>query len=270
MTGKHSDGAMFQALLRFWRNKRGLSQLDLSMMANVSARHISFLENGRAQPSDEMILRLAQTLDLSMRDKNAMLVAAGYEARFAVTPPTTLSPSVRWVLEKMLAHHEPYPFVVLSPGYEVVLANQGALRLVQLFVHEPESLSPALNIFDLVLDPRLIRESVVEWPSVARLMIERLQREQLMHPNDQRLTALMERSMGYPGVREFVSTPDFTVNSEAILPFRLKRNEHDLRFVTTAMVFSAPQNVTMEELLIESYYPADEATDRAWRALSER
>src|SRR5262249_53026664 len=155
---------LFPALLRHWRTRRGHSQLDLALAADVSSRHLSFLETGRAQPSREMVLRLAATLQVPLRDQNALLRAAGFADEFAEPdanggPP----PSIAGAIERMLAQHEPFPLTVLDRGYTVLRANEGGTRILSRFVLDPAALGSPPNVFALLFDPRLARPFVVDW-----------------------------------------------------------------------------------------------------------
>jgi transcriptional regulator with XRE-family HTH domain len=267
MAGRAPDRTLFPALLRYWRCKRGYSQLDLSLVAEVSTRHLSFLETGRAQPSEEMVLRLSAVLDLSMRDKNALLAAAGYLQRFSEPAPKTLAGPAERALEQMLKQHEPFPLIIFDSAYEVVRNNLAAANLMARFIAEPGATSLPLNVFDLLFDPRLSRPFILDWEKLARLMLMRLQRELLQCPNHPRLSALLDRVLGFPDVPEGWQQPDFALGAEAVSCFTLQREDLKLTFLTTITAFAAPQNVTLEELRIESYFPADSQTELLCREL---
>ncbi len=267
MAGRTLDRTLFPALLRYWRSKRGFSQLDLSLVAEVSTRHLSFLETGRAQPSEEMVLRLASVLDLSMRDKNALLGAAGFLQRFSEPAPTTLAGPAERALDHMLVQHEPFPLIIFDSSYEVVRHNRAAASLLSRFIAEPQVVSLPLNVFDLLFDPRLSRPFIEDWERLAQLMLMRLQRELLQCPNHPRLPALLERVLGFPEVPAGWQQPDFALGAEAVSCFSLQRDDLRLTFLTTITAFAAPQNVTLEELRIESYFPADSQTELLCREL---
>lgn len=252
---------LFPALLKHWRKKRGLSQLDLSLTADVSARHISFLETGKAKPSRGMVLRLGSALDVPLRDQNALLRAADLEEAFEQPPVQTLleGPLGRAV-QRMMAHHDPFPMIVLDRRYDLLNANRGATWMLERFVQDPTALAPPLNAFHLLFDPRLFRPFVQNWPALAKDLLNRLQREALHNPGDEALVELQDELRTHPDVpQDFMqldlsrpSAPTFTVN--------LKRDDLRVQFFGTVTVFSAPQNVTAQELRIESYFPLDEAT----------
>src|SRR5262245_46082026 len=151
---------LFAALLKYWRGRRGLSQLDLSLAAGVSARHLSFLETGRARPSEEMVLLLASALAVPLRDQNRLLVAAGFSPRFA--EGEGVPQFVERALERMMDQHEPYPLAVLSGGYDVVRSNRGAEALFRRLL-DGRATPAVLNPFDLVFDPAQLRPFVMRW-----------------------------------------------------------------------------------------------------------
>jgi transcriptional regulator with XRE-family HTH domain len=258
------DGAsrVFPALLRHWRVQRGHSQLDLALAADVSSRHISFLETGRARPSREMVLRLAAALNLRLRDQNALLHAAGFPAQFAQPSfPGELPIEIARALEQMLAQHEPFPMLVLSSCYDVLRANAGASRLLSLIIAEPSAQSQPPNALRTLFDPRLARPSVVDWEHTARALLSRLHREALARPSDNELAALRDRLLEYPSVPESFRQPDFSTQSPPTFTLRLRVPElGELAFLSTLTVFNAPQNVTLEEIRIEAYFPGDEHT----------
>lgn len=263
------ETALFPALLRYWRGRRGLSQLDLALAADVSARHVSFLETGRAQPGREMVLRLGSTLELPLREQNELLRAAGFDAAFAEPAVEHGLPApVERALERILAAHEPYPLTVLDANYDVLRATQGGMRLLQRFTAEPAALGARPNVLSLLFDPRLARPFLVDWERAARALVSRLHRESLARPGDRRLAAQLRALFAFPGVPESWRQPDFAAPTEPVLTVRLERDGVCMAFLTTLTSFSAPGNVTLEELRIESYYPLDDATARACEAMA--
>lgn len=263
------ESGLFPALIRHWRGRRGLSQLDLALAADVSPRHVSFLETGRAQPSREMILRLAAALGVPLRDQNALLTAAGFPPAFEEPGlKEGLPPALRLALDRMMEAQEPYPLAVMNRRYDVLETNRAGAALLSRFVAEPAAAAPPMNLFRTLFDARLARPFVMEWERVARLMLARLHREVLERPNDEELAALLRALFEYPGVPEGWQQPDLALPSEPCLTIRLRRDALELAFVTTVTAFSAPQNVTLEELRIESYFPLDDATRRACERLA--
>ena len=241
-----------------------MSQLDLALAAEVSSRHVSFLETGRSRPSQEMILRLGSTLDVPLREQNAMLRAAGLEEAFPDPgPETPFPPAIERAIERMMAQHEPFPLVVFDRKYDIVRLNGGAARLLPLFVADSGALEPPVNAMLLLFDPRGARPFVEDWPQAARSMLARLHREVLASGGDAELGALLHRILELPDVPASWKQPDFTIPSEPTLPVRLRREKTRVAFLTTVTTFSAPQNVALEELHLESWFPLDDETAEA-------
>jgi transcriptional regulator with XRE-family HTH domain len=267
---KH-EPRLFSALLRHWRSRRGMSQLDLAIAADVSSRHVSFLETGRAQPKREMVLGLAAALDVPLRDQNVLLESAGFEPAFDEPPlDRGLPPPIGQAIERMLSHHEPFPMAVMTRTYDLLKANRAAGRLLGAMVQDPSSLGDQPNLMRALFDPRAARPFVVEWERTARLLLSRLHRESLARPSDEPLASLVQALLEYPDVPESFRQPDFTAPSEATFTLRLRRGDLQLAFLTTMTAFNAPQSVTLEELRIESYFPLDDATAAACERLAGR
>ncbi len=263
--------ALFPALLKYWRGASGLSQLDLALAADVSSRHVSFLETGRAKPSEEMVLRLSATLQVPLRDRNAMLSAAGFTERFEDPGlGEALSTPVREALDRMLKVHEPFPMVVMDRHYNVIRTNAGADRMMLQVVADPTALAPPINAFKVLFDPRLARPNVIDWERQARAMLSALHIETLQRPSDDGLVQLIDSLLAYPEVPKGFRQPDFSQEPSPTFTIRLNSKVGRLSFLTTLTQFSAPQNITLEELRIESYFPLDDATEVAIRKMAEQ
>ncbi len=260
-----SDSKMFAAALRYWRHARGWSQLDLSVWSDVSARHISCLETGRARPSREMVLRLAESLDVPLRDRDAMLAHADFAPEFGGDDPTS-DPAISRAIDRMLAQQEPYPMLVMNRAYDIERMNGAARRLFSLARGE---VTERLNAVDLLFDPGGIRPFVRDWERVARGMIGRVQRDCLRHPNHAGLAELLVRIQGAPGVSAAWRSPDLSGDERAAFAFCFELGGLELRFLTTLMVFNAPRTASDDELQIELYFPQDEETERACAALAQ-
>lgn len=259
-----STNNLFPALLKYWRHARGLSQLDLSLAADVSTRHVSFLETGRANPSREMVLILGNTLQVPLREQNVMLVAAGLEKAFEEPGlDQSLASPVGQVLQRMLDKHEPYPMVVVNWNYDVLMMNRAASGLMMQLIANPASLRYPINLLEMVFDPNLARPFIKNWEPVARALLARLHREVLLKPHQQRLHELIETVLSYPEVPPDWRLPDFSQASEAVLTLDIQKDDTALCFLTTISALNAPHNVTLEEILIESYFPMNEQTERA-------
>jgi transcriptional regulator with XRE-family HTH domain len=265
-----AEPGLLPALLRHFRTRRGLSQLDLALAAEVSARHLSFLETGRAQPSREMVLRLGGTLGLSLRDQNALLRAAGFEAEFPEPRLFDGMPeSVTRAITRMLEQQEPFPMVVLDRCYNVLQRNEATRRLLSRIIADPNALPTRPNMLHVLFDPRLARCAVVDWERTARTLVSRIHRESLARPGDTELAALVRSLFELPDVPPTFRQPDLSAPSEPTVVLRLRVEGVSLAFLTTVTAFSAPQNVTLDELRIESYFPLDEATARACERLAD-
>lgn len=261
---------LFRALLKHWRGARGMSQLDLAVAADVSGRHISFLETGRAEPSREMVLRLGATLGLDLRDQNELLAAAGLPEVYPESPlDGELAPSVERVLSRMLEQQEPYPMVVMNRHYDVIRANRAAADFTLRFVADPTALGETVNAMRGVFDPRLMRPFIVDWPRLARDLLSRLQREALGRPQDDGLRTLINEVLRYPDVPEDWREPDLAGDSFPAVTAAVARDGIRLEFLTTMTVFNAPCDVTVQELKLESYFPADPETEALCKRFAE-
>jgi transcriptional regulator with XRE-family HTH domain len=260
--------SLFRALLRHYRSARGMSQLDLSSAAEVSCRHISFLETGRAQPSRDMVLRLGAALGLGLRDVNALLQAAGLPRAFRESRgEQALPPTIERVITRMLEQQEPYPMVVLNARYDLLRANHSASLLFARFVADPAALQAAPNALRLIFDPRLARPYLDDWPELARSVLIQLQREALSRPADDDIPELVRELCAYPGVPEDWRQPAFDLPANPTIEFGMTRDDLRVRFLTTVTVFNAPLDVGLEDLRLESYFPVDDATEALCREL---
>lgn len=260
---------IFPALLKYWRQKSGMSQLDLALAAEVSPKHVSFLETGRARPSKEMVLQLASTLGLSLRDQNALLDAAGFPKSYPEPSFSEGLPfAIERVIDRMFAQQEPYPMVALDRRYDIIRSNDAANRLLFRLISDPSSLTAPLNLMRALFDPRLCRPFIVEWEKVARTLLSRFYRESLGKPHDEVLKGLFTSLLAYPDVPRSFRTPDLSMPSEPMLVVRFARDDLRLAFLTTVTVFDAPQNVTLSELRLESYFPLDRETEEACARLA--
>lgn len=260
---------LFPVLLSHWRKRRGLSQLDLAVEAEVSSRHVSFLETGRAQPSEDMILHLLSVLRVPLRVQNEALRAAGFDARFPEPPPSEIPPEVERAITKMMEQQEPYPLTVLDGAFTIVRSNRAAERVFSAFIAKPSELPEVRDMFTLLFDERFMRPFVVEWESLARSMVARLHRELLERGNDDRLATLLDRVLAYPGVPASWRHPDPSTSVAPTQTARLARDDLRVGFLITITIFSAPQQVTLEELRVESCFPLDDDTRRVCERLAK-
>lgn len=275
MPGTDHRAGLIPALLKQWRAQRGLSQLDLALAADVSARHISFLETGRSLPSPEMVLLLGATLGVPLRQVNTMLVAAGHNPVYDESVDELPGP-VGEALELCKTHHEPFPLVVIDSVYSVLDLNRGAVAVIGALLglppleEHPDRAAIAelgLNLARLTFDPAGAQPYLVNFDDVGRQLLWRIQREVLADPDNGELHTLLDELLAMPTVADSWRQVDLAVPSDPALVLHLRRGELELRFLTTVMSFQAPQNVAVERLHVEQWFPYDEATAAACRAL---
>lgn len=258
---KHERSGLFPALLKYWRNLRGMSQLDLALAADVSSRHVSFLETGRSTPSDEMILRLSTTLDVPLRHVNAMLQAAGFEPAYPEGDlEQNLPDEIAQALQLMKQHHDPFPLIVVDRVYNVLDMNQGATNMFGTLASELQLDATNLNLARLTFDPRLARDVVVNFDEIGRSILWRMQREVLADPNFEPLRDVLNDILAMPTVSDDWREADLTVLSSPALTIHLRMGEQILKFITTVTSFQSPQSVLLDEMRIETWFPVDETT----------
>lgn len=276
----HPDrsAGLFPALLKHWRRQRGLSQLDLALTADVSARHVSFLETGRSAPSPEMVVQLATSLAVPLRQVNAMLRAAGHEAIYDESPDALSAPVID-ALALLKAHHEPFPLVIVDRTYRVLDLNRGALGVLGAILglgaaEGPNAASDVaalgLNLARLTFDPNGAQPHLANFDEVGRQLLWRIQREALDDPDDGEMQELLDELLAMPTVDPDWRHVDLVEPSDPALVLHLRGNGLDLRFLTMITAFQAPQNVAVEHLRIETWFPYDDPTAEACRELGDR
>jgi transcriptional regulator with XRE-family HTH domain len=248
-------------LLRDWRQRRRRSQLDLALDAGVSARHVSFVETGRSRPSAEMVLQLAEQLEVPLRDRNQLLLAAGYAPQYGerALDDADMTP-VREALELVLRGHEPYPAAVVDRWWEMVAANSGIALLVEDVA--PELLAPPANVMRVALHPDGMAPRIVNFAEWRAHLLQRL-RHQVSVTGDAALAALYEEVSGYPGPPHAES--HHSAGGEVFVPLVFRAADRELRFFSTVATFGTAVDITMSELAIESFFPADASTAEALR-----
>lgn len=246
------------SLLREWRTRRRVSQLEVSTETGVSTRHLSFIENGRAQPSRDMVMRLAEYLDLPLRERNALLLAAGYAPAYAQTPLSAESMrDLRTSLQALVDAHRPCPALVADHGWNLVLANDSALAFVEGV--SDELVTDPINIIRLVMHPDGLRSRVVNFAAYSEHVLIRLQR-QLRATGDPAIRELIRECQSYPGI----GRPRGSTHEVApVLALRLSTGTDVLSFFTVVSTLGAAYDVTLDEIVIESFFPADAATAQA-------
>lgn len=253
-------------LLRRWRSARRLSQLDLALRADTSSRHLSFVETGRSQPSREMVIRLADALEMPLRDRNALLVAAGYAPVYRQTGLDADDMALaRRAIDFMLRQQEPYPAVVLDRHWNLLRANEGAASLFgYLLEREP----PDANVLRLVFRPDALRPFITNWEEVAGSLLHHAQQQADWAPDDETLRSLVDEVLAYPDVPDRWRVRDVDATAPPLLTVEFRKGEQSLRFFSMLTTFGTPHDVTLEELRIECSFPADEATAAACRELA--
>lgn len=252
------------AHLRTWRQRRRLTQLDLALDTDISARHLSFLETGRSRPSREMLLRLAERLDVPLRERNQLLVAAGFAPHF---PERTLEDpqleAARRAVDMVLKGHEPFPALAIDRHWTLVSANAAVSPLLEGI--EAELLAPPVNVLRLSLHPGGLAPRIVNLHEWREHLFERLRR-QIDVTADQRLIELLTELRTYPA-RGTPHPPQAPADYAGVaVPFRIRADGGELAFFSTTTVFGTPIDITLSELAIEAFFPADEATASAiWR-----
>lgn len=252
-------------LLRQWRAARRLSQLELALDADVSSRHLSYVETGRAQPSRDMVLRLADALEIPLRERNALLVAAGYAPRYFETglAAPEMAP-VRGAIDLILRHQEPYPAFVLDRHWDIRMANQAAPRCTRFLLGaEPTE----ANMMRLALHPRGLRPVMVNWEETAGDLIRHLHNQIALSPSDEPAKDLLEEVLAYPDVPARWRTREIGVPTTPLLTTIFRKGDVELRFFSTFTTFGTPHAVALEDLRIECSFPADEATATACQRL---
>ncbi|HEY7200897.1 MAG TPA: helix-turn-helix transcriptional regulator [Candidatus Dormibacteraeota bacterium] len=249
-------------LLRSWRQRRNLSQLELSLGSSVSARHLSFIETGRARPSREMVVHLAERLEVPLRERNDLLLAAGYAPlyRQRALDAEDMTP-VRQALDRFLRAHEPYPAVVVDGHWTIVAAND-ALHVLTDGV-APDLLEPPANGVRVLLHPRGMAPRIANLAEYSAEILRRVRRRAAI-TGDETLARLADELAGYPGVRRAAPVPEVP-SADIVLPLRLRAPDGDgeLVFLSTISTFGTAVDVTLAELAIEAFYPADAATATA-------
>jgi transcriptional regulator with XRE-family HTH domain len=250
-------------LLRDWRQRRRLSQLDLALDAGVSARHLSFVETGRSRPSPEMIVHLAEQLDVPLRDRNQLLLAGGYAPVYGerARDAPEMEP-VRDALDLVLTGHEPYPAAVVDRGWNMVAANRAVALLTEGVA--PELLEPPANVLRASLHPDGMAPRIANLGEWRAHLLERLER-QVQLTGDEGLAALHEELLGYPS-ETADERPVEDRGSGIVVPLRLRTADGELAFFSTVTTFGTPVDITVSELAIESFFPADATTAQAARS----
>jgi transcriptional regulator with XRE-family HTH domain len=238
-----------------------MSQLALASEAQVSPRHVSFVESGRSRPSAAMVLTLARALDVPLRDRNQMLLAAGHAPVYPQADlDAPLMAPVRAAVDRILDHHVPFPAVVKDRHWNLVTANEPARALFGWLL--AERASEPTNVVRLMFDPEGLRPHVANWDEVAEMLIQRVHREAVGGTTDIDTRDLLDEALARPGVPEAWRSPDFVPAPTPVLPIVFAKDGLTLSYFTMVTSLGTPLDITAQELRIESFYPADDATER--------
>jgi len=262
--------ASFGSGLRWWRERRGFSQLDLAGAAETTQRHLSFLESGRATPSPEMILRLATVLDIPLRQQNALLLAAGFAPAWresALSAPELAQ--VNGALDYMLAQQEPYPAFVVDRRWNLLRANAGAGRFVEFLTGPAPATAAAseepVNLAVALVSPDGLRPVIVNWEEVALYFLRGVQADAIADGTRQ-TAELLTRLLAFPGLPALSQNPPPGETRAPVLIIHFKRNETSLRLFTTIATLGTAHDVTLQEIRVECFFPMDDSTAELFRS----
>lgn len=268
-TARPYHGGMARAtvgeLIKDWRTRRRRSQMDLALDAGVSTRHLSFVETGRSKPSPELVLSLAHHLDVPLRERNTLLLAAGYAPRFGQT--SIDDPSMRRVrasVQRMLDAHDPYPGVVIDRQWNVVLANRAAMGLTVGV--DPALLGPPMNVYRVCLHPDGLADRTTNFTDWAAYLLQQLRRT-ITLTGDAQLQAILDEVLEYPNVSRIAPLADIAAwdDPPLLVPFRFETPLGEVSLFTTLTTFGTPLDVTIDEIAVELFFPADDASEAILR-----
>ncbi len=252
-------------LLRQWRSARRMSQMDLALEAGISTRHLSYVETGKARPSRELVALLAGALDMPMRDRNALLVVAGYAPGYRETALTDPQMALmRRAIEFILAQQEPYPAFVVNRHWDVLMANKG---LLSVFDWLRDGAQPHSNIMRQVFDPADMRPFVENWEEVAGDLIRHLHHEAA---TDRTSRALLDEVLAYPDVPARWERRELGATPLPLMTVTFRKGDQRLTFFSTLTTFGTSRDITLEELRVECMFPADDETAAFCKALAEK
>jgi transcriptional regulator with XRE-family HTH domain len=266
----------FGDLLRRWRETRRISQLDLALEAEVSARHISFIETGRAVPSREMVMTLAGVLDVPLRERNLLLQAAGYAPIYRETSlDDPQMAQVRQALELILKQQQPFGAIVFNRRWDLIMANESYVVMSKMLLEGDHEIipytvikSPKLNLMKLLFDPAGWRPHLVNWEPIAKSSLARLYRE-ASRENDPQIVKLLDEILSFPDVPRKWQKPDFDVPQDLVVPIEMRMGDLTLKLFSTITTLGSPQDITLQELHIEAMHPADETTAELVRTMMQ-
>jgi transcriptional regulator with XRE-family HTH domain len=241
-------------LLRYWRQERGKSQLDLSMDTGISQRHLSFVESGRSAPSRDFLSIVSDALNIPLRERNVLLLASGYAPQYSEPGMDAEEMGiVTRAIDRMLRQHEPHPALVLDRHWNVVRTNEAAPRFFGSFI-DLEMIPKPRNLLDLMFDPAGMRPFVEEWERVAAGLLQRVRREAVGQVLDAELQKVLGRLRAYPGVAGLKPLP---APQSPVLPITFRRDSHRFSYFSLITTVGTPQCITAQDLRVECMFPAD-------------
>lgn len=267
-----TDGEL-RALLRKWRSARGKSQLNLALEAGVSQRHLSFIESGRSTPSRETLLAIAEALEIPFRERNALLLAAGYAPMYSeATWNEVEMRSITAAVGRMLRAQEPYPAVLMDRYWNVLSANEASSRFFGSFIdmHALQVRTGRRNLLHLMFDPAGMRPFIHDWENVSRSLIQRVHRESIGHVLDDRSRELLDALLAYPGVPTSKRQWEDAAVNLPMIPLSFVRGSIVLNYFSIVSIVGTPRTIASQELRIECLFPADELTEAHHLALMEQ
>jgi transcriptional regulator with XRE-family HTH domain len=255
--------------LRAWRATRGKSQLDISLDTGISQRQVSFIESGKSTPGRQNLLHIAEALDVPFRERNALLLAAGYAPIYAETSfDDREMKGVTQALKRMLQQHEPYPAVVLDRYWNVIMTNDAAPEFFGHFVDMATRSGPR-NLLHLMFDPDGMRPFIADWEGTARSLLSRVFRESVGRVIDPRTRELMATLLAYPGVEEAWKVTT-SVESTPVIALSFEKDGRTFSFFSLVTTVGTAQTITTQEMRVECMFPLDDETETNYRTLRER
>lgn len=271
-------GLQFGDLLKGWRGHRRMSQLQLALASGISQRHISFLETGRARPSRQTVLDLSESLDVPLRERNALLLGAGFSALYSEAPLAEAELGLfREALDQLLAHHEPYPAILVDGRWNLLNANTAALRFFSRFADlsallapgDPEEPGESFPMVRLCMSEQGLKPYIENWQEVVYTFLQRARAALLANPMDQAVEQLVEYLQTHPDAPPSWLSPSWTEAPPPAIVMRLQKDDERYALFTVLSHFGAPQQIAAEELSVELFFPADEQTRQALIRLQE-
>jgi transcriptional regulator with XRE-family HTH domain len=258
-------------LIKHWRERRRLSQLSLAVDAEISTRHLSFIETGRAQPSRDMVLLLARALEVPPRGRNDLLTAAGFAPVYRETAlDSPEMADVRRALDFILRQQEPFPGLVIDGHWNLLIANQGAARLMDLFLEpgDAAAVGGRPNAMRLFYHPRGLRPYIVNWEPTAAALIQWLHLDLARGIGDAETRRLLDELLSYPDVPQKWRTLDLDLTPAPFLAVEMRKGDLEVKFFSTLTSLGVPYDITLHELRVECFFPADAASETRLRAMA--